>query len=155
MGEERGEAVMQLHVGSVAAFQPNKEQIESYLERLELFMIANKFPEDRRVPALIGSEAYEVLRNLLAPDLPQTKDSTVLTDTLKKHYSPKPLIIAEKFHFYRRTQQAEESTAEFEATLRKLALHCEFGTHLEEALLQISALSTFDGTVVAYHGCNG
>ena len=89
MGEERGEAVMQLHVGSVAAFQPNKEQIESCLERLELFMIANKFPEDRRVPALlsiIGSEAYEVLRNLLAPDLPQTKDSKVLTDTLKKHY---------------------------------------------------------------------
>ena len=42
MGEERGEVVMQLHVSSVAAFQPNKEQIESYLERLELFMIANK-----------------------------------------------------------------------------------------------------------------
>ena len=90
MGEERGEAVMQLHVGSVAAFQPNKDQIVSYLERLELFMIANKFPD-----------------SLLAPDLPQTKDSKVLTDTLKKHYSPKPLIIAERFHFYRRTQHAE------------------------------------------------
>ena len=100
-------------------------------------MIANKFPEDHRVPALlsiIGSEAYKVLRNLLSPDLPQTKHSKVLTDALKKHYSPKPLIIAERFHFYRRTQQVEESTAEFEATLRKLALHCEFGTHLEEAL---------------------
>ena len=103
MGEERGEALMQLHVGSVTSFQPNKEQIESYMERLDLFMIANKFPEDCRVPALlsiIGSEAYEVLRNLLAPDLSQTKDSKVLTDTLKKHYSPKPLIIAERFHFY-------------------------------------------------------
>ena len=84
--------------------------------------------------SIIGSEAYEVLRNLLAPDLPQTKDSKVLTDTLKKPYSPKPLIIAERFHFYRRTQQAEESTAEFEAALRKLSLHCEFETHLEEAL---------------------
>ena len=62
MGEERGEAVIRLHFGSVAAFQPNKEQIESYLERLELFMITNKFPEDRRVPAhlsIIGSEAMK------------------------------------------------------------------------------------------------
>ena len=124
-------------VGCIGKFKPNKESIDAYLERVDIYLTANNFPNDRRVAAflsIVGGEAYEVLRNLLAPAKPSTKSFDVLVQTLQKHYSPKPLVIAERFHFYRRNQNTGESIAEFEAALRKLALHCEFGDHLSEAL---------------------
>ena len=58
----------------------------------------------------------------------------VLEDTLRQHYQPTVVVIAERFHFHRRAQGSEESVAEFLAELRRLAMHCDFKTHLNEAL---------------------
>ena len=130
-------SVLTTAIGSIAAFQPESERIESYLERVELYMTANNFPEGRKVAALlsiVGGTAYEILRSLLAPALPQTKSYTVLVDTLQKHYAPKPLVIAERFHFHRRDHKSGESIAEYIAELRKLSIHCEFGDYLNQAL---------------------
>ena len=44
------------------------------------------------------------------------------------------MVIAKRFHFHKRVQAADESIAEFDAALRKLAIHCEFGEMLEEIL---------------------
>ena len=124
-------------VGSIAAFQPESERIDPYLERLQLYLTANNFPDERKVAALltlVGSTAYEVLRSLLAPALPQTKTYDELVQVLRNHYAPKPMVIAERFHFHRRNQQSGESIAEYIAELRKLALHCEFGDYLNQAL---------------------
>ena len=57
-----------------------------------------------------------------------------LTQTLKRHFEPKPLVIAERFHFHRRNQIATESVSEYVAQLRRLATHCEFGEFLNDAL---------------------
>ena len=124
-------------VGTIAVFQPESERVESYLERVELYLTANRFPDERRVAALlsiIGGTAYEVLRSLLAPALPQTKTYAELVETLKRHFSPKPLIIAERFHFHRRAQNPGESVTQYMAELRRLSIHCEFGDYLEQAL---------------------
>ena len=43
-------------------------------------------------------------------------------------------MIAERFHFHRRIQALDESIADFDAALRKLATNCEFGQTLEETL---------------------
>ena len=43
-------------------------------------------------------------------------------------------MITERFHFHRRNQAPEESVANFVAQLRRLATHCQFGEHLNEAL---------------------
>ena len=48
--------------------------------------------------------------------------------------APQLVVIAERFHFYRRSQGAGESVAAFLADLRKLAINCSFGTFLDEAL---------------------
>ena len=85
-------------VGSVTAFRPKSENIASYLERVELYFTANNFPAERKVPALlsiIGANTYEVLRSLLAPNLPQNKSYGDLVRKLKEHHAPKPLVIAE------------------------------------------------------------
>jgi len=110
----------------MAAFQPKSEQIDSYLERLELYLTANNFPSRRKVPALltlVGSPAYDVLRSLLAPDRPQDNTYDEIIQVLKAHYVPKPLAIAERFHFHRCNQHNGESITEYVAELRRLALH--------------------------------
>ena len=110
-------------IGAIAAYQPDAEKIESYLERVELYMLANNFLEDRKVPALltlVGASTYELLHSLVVPALPQTKSYEDLVSALKKHYSPPPLVIAERFHFHRRSQNPGETIAQYMAELRKL-----------------------------------
>ena len=43
---------------------------------------------------------YNLLRNLLAPVAPMNKSLDEAVSTLKAHYEPKPLVIAERFHFH-------------------------------------------------------
>ena len=57
-----------------------------------------------------------------------------LRRSLKRHYQPNVVVIAERFQFHRRTQGPEESVAEFLTELRRLAMHCDFKNHLTEAL---------------------
>ena len=83
---------------------------------------------------LVGSTTYEVIRSLLAPTLPQDKTYDEIVEVLKAHYAPKPMVIAERFHFHRRNQQNGETISDYIAELRKLALHCEFGDYLDQAL---------------------
>ena len=84
--------------------------------------------------SVIGSKTYALLRSLTAPDMPSTKSLEALIDALMKHYEPKPLLIAERFHFNRRNQAAGESIAEYAAELRRLAVTCEFQDFLDDAL---------------------
>jgi len=124
-------------VGSLSAFKPKNENIEAYLERVQLYFEANGIEDDKRVAVLltvIGSDIYALLRSLLAPVKPREKSFKELSDTLHHHFDPKPLVIAERFHFHRRNQASGESISEYVAELRRLATHCEFGDYLEQAL---------------------
>ena len=56
------------------------------------------------------------------------------TAALKKHFEPKRVVIAERFHFHKRNQAMGESIADYDAAFRRLATHCKFGNHLEDAL---------------------
>lgn len=82
---------------------------------------------------MIGGKTYDLLRNL-SPTDPKDKTFAQLVELLKGHFEPKPLVIAERFHFHKRNQAASESVAKFIAELWRLARHCEFKTFLEEAL---------------------
>ena len=84
--------------------------------------------------SVVGCTTYRLLRNLLAPASPKDKSFKEIVDTLKAHFEPKPLVIAERFHFHRRNQNSGESVAMYVAELRRLATHCAFEAYLEEAL---------------------
>ena len=43
-------------------------------------------------------------------------------------------MIAQRFHFHKCDQLEGGSIADYDARLRKLATHCNFADHLEEAL---------------------
>ena len=113
------------------------DSIQAYLELGSLYFEANDIAEDKQVPILlilIGAQTYSLLRDLVAPNSPGELLFTQLSEVLSFHFQPRRLVIAERFQFHRRTQAAGERIAEFDAALRKLTTHCEFGETLEEAL---------------------
>ena len=123
--------------GQIAEFRPEAETITAYLERTKLFFTANDVPEQKQVSVLlsvIGRKTYALLRSLLAPTLPQDKPYSALVEILTRHFDPKPLVIAERFHFHRQNQAPDEMVAEYIAELRRLSTHCEFGDYLDPAL---------------------
>ena len=122
--------------GKLSEFHPEAESISAYLERVELFFMANSIADDKKVAvflSVIEGKTYSLLRDLLAPEKPHDKSLSVFIK-LKEHYEPKPLVITERFYFHRRDQGANESIAEYIAELRCLAISCEFGKYLNDAL---------------------
>ena len=103
-------------IGRIEEFDESKEDIKVYLERLQHCMAANKItipPADQAdaiesrvsvILTVIGASKYGVLRNLLTPAVPNTKTYTELVHTLKAHFKPQSLVIAERFRFYHRDQ---------------------------------------------------
>ena len=125
-------------LGSIESFKPGSEDWNAYSERFEQYVIANEIKEEKKIVATflttIGSKTYNVLRDLLAPAKPSEVKFDELVKTLRDHYEPKPIIIAERFHFHKREQHEGEGVAVYSAALKKCSEHCAFGTFLEEAL---------------------
>ena len=126
------------YYGKIEEFQLENESISGYLERIELYFSANAVEEGKQVAvflSVIGTKTYTLLRNLLAPTKPKEVSLASLTGALKNHFEPKRVVIAERFHFYRRNQEPGESIADYVAELRRLSTHCNFeAAQLEEAL---------------------
>ena len=123
--------------GTLKAFEPESENISTYLERVHLYFEANGIQAAKQTSVLltvIGAKNYSIIRSLVAPALPKDKGFDELEGVLKAHFQPKPLLIAEHFRFYQRAQAAGESVQDFVADLRRLAISCEFGEFLDQAL---------------------
>ena len=76
----------------------------------------------------LGAKNYSLLHSLVAPENPKDKTHTDLVEKLRSHFEPKPLVIEERFNFYRQIKASGESMVDFVAALRKMATNCEFGT---------------------------
>ena len=113
-------------------FQPEEHSIASYLERVELYFVTNDTNSDKKVPVFlsaVGIRTYSLLRDLLAPAKLKDQTFQTLANTLKDHFEPKKVVIAERFHFHRRNQAPGETVAQFVAAeLRRLATHCNFSS---------------------------
>ena len=125
-------------LGSLEPFDTTKEDWSAYTERFDQFILANDIQGEKKIVAtflpIVGSKTYNLLRDLLAPTKPSSRKYKELVEVLAKHYDPKPLVIAERFHFHKRDQNEGQSVAEFSAALKKASERCEFNAFLEEAL---------------------
>ncbi|XP_077554845.1 uncharacterized protein LOC144169516 [Haemaphysalis longicornis] len=125
------------HLGKLSEFHPRTQNFDSYLERFELFIIANDVIQEKVLPVFltaIGAEAYEVLRSLVVPDAPANKTFAEGKQLLQAHYRPSSLVIAERGKFNRRVQHEQESVEDFIVELKHLARKCDFGEFLNDAL---------------------
>ncbi|XP_060075467.1 uncharacterized protein K02A2.6-like [Ylistrum balloti] len=124
-------------VGRIGEYVEGKEDFQCYTERLEQYFAANKVANDKRVAvflAVVGAHTYSLLRDLITPDIPSTKTKVELKQTLKLHFRPKPLVIAERFKFHSRKQNDTETISDYLASLKRLSVDCDFGDFLNQAL---------------------
>ena len=124
-------------IGNVGPYDKNVEDFKSYSERVTLFMTANDVKEEKQVAvflSVLGAQTYKLLKSLLTPESLEKKSVDELIKVLETHFSPKHLVIAERFRFWRRDQLEGESITQYSAELRRLSTHCKFDTFLPQAL---------------------
>ena len=125
-------------IGVVGPYNEVEEEFESYTARLESFFIANDITEENKklhsFLAMIGFKLYNLVETLMDPIKPSACTYDDIIKAIKAHYSPKVLVIFERFKFYKRNQEIGENVSQYVAGLKALARTCEFGTNLKEML---------------------
>ncbi|XP_062606687.1 uncharacterized protein K02A2.6-like [Saccostrea cucullata] len=124
-------------IGRIDIFDNNVETWNSYSERLDQYFVCNDVKEEKKVPALlslIGGKTYQLLRGLTAPTKPADVEYAALVKILGDHLNPPPVVISERFRFYKRDQREGESIRDYIADLRRLSEHCAFKDSLNESL---------------------
>ncbi|XP_039519644.1 uncharacterized protein K02A2.6-like [Pimephales promelas] len=124
-------------IGNIGQFDENVEQWSLYTERFEYFLQANAIEGEKIVPtflSVMGAKTFTLLRSLVQPRKPGESTYAEIVAVLSAHFSPKPLVIAERFRFHKRNQEEGETITMFVAALKKLSEHCEFGDVLNDTL---------------------
>lgn len=114
-----------------------RESWSQYADRMEQYFIANDIDDRKKASvflATIGPAAFRTIGNLVAPRKPSEESYARLTKVMSDFYNPSPLVTVQRYKFYSRFRQPEESVSTFVAELRNLAKDCDFGTALEDNL---------------------
>uniref|UniRef100_A0A1X7UU53 Retrotransposon gag domain-containing protein n=1 Tax=Amphimedon queenslandica TaxID=400682 RepID=A0A1X7UU53_AMPQE len=125
-------------IGATVPFEATSSQWSSYCERLTECFIANGITDRRKKVAVllsvVGGPTYDPLRDLFAPEKPNTKTFNELVTKLRGYLEPKPTVIAETYKLYQRQQKPDKTISEYMAALRRLAAICQFNDFFEQAL---------------------
>ncbi|XP_052752691.1 uncharacterized protein LOC128201082 [Galleria mellonella] len=125
-----------MSVGKVSEFNVGNGAWSAYVERLNMYFVANEVKPELKLPTLIsvmGDEAYELLSNLADPRKPSDLTYKDAVELLRQHLQPTPSVLAERHRFRQRRQGVDENITSYVAELKKLARHCQF-KDLEENL---------------------
>ena len=138
--------------GHLEHFDPETGNFNSYVARFEQFLCANSIKikvnvedteeeiENPQVVAMfvtfVGPSTFEILEKLLVPKT-ITSDGVNYTNVvklLKEHYKATTFKIFERFQFWKREQQSEESIADYVIGLKEKVKNCDFGDFYKEAM---------------------
>ena len=126
---------MSVH-GKIYQFILSQETWSSYTERLGYYFVANDVQDPAKKKTILltvcGPSPFQLLKNLLEPNTPESKSYADLVDLLRNHFNPTPSVIMQRFKFNTRTRKDSESVATCVAELKYLGEHCEFGDKLNE-----------------------
>ncbi|XP_036150440.1 uncharacterized protein K02A2.6-like [Monomorium pharaonis] len=110
-------------------FRLHKDDWETFTEQMEQLFIANDTKEEKKAAQIlvrVDTEAFKLMKQLLAPDKVATKKYDDIVKVMNKHLNPKPSEVMERCKFNQAKQEESESVADFAAKLKKLALNCNF-----------------------------
>ena len=85
-------------IGKTEAFDESNDDWNAYVERIEQYFIANEIKYNKQVAvmlSLMGNKTHGLLRNLATPAKPSSLSFKTIIETLQKHLSPRPLLVAE------------------------------------------------------------
>ena len=119
-----------------------------YLERLEFYFTAHDIgvpaseaqaaqADRKKFAHLISSlskEVYSTLRSLCLPNSPADKTFQQVCDLLKGYYKVQTSTTTASFAFRNCVQKPAERLIDFSNRLKRAAVPCEFGEHLDRAL---------------------
>ncbi|GFX47347.1 transposon Tf2-9 polyprotein [Trichonephila clavipes] len=120
-------------------FDEENENLDSFIERFETYLNVQNVPIANRAKVFVSSlsaKLYQLLKNLLAPDIPSDQTLDKLKDALKKHLTPKPLIIPSRHKFLNRKQTEGEGISTYIAELRALAMNCDYDKDMLNIMLR-------------------
>ena len=129
--------------GHIKEFDPTKETIDDFRQRFEFYCTANNIKSDDEAQqarkkalfiTMLGQTTFVKLRDLASPNDITTLSLDQVIELLTAHYRPQIIEIAERYKFFKRTQEDQERTTDFIAALRRLAMTCKFGQYLDTAL---------------------
>ena len=103
---------------------------------LESKQITDDAVKRARLLTACGKKAYTLFRSLVAPAKLNEKSFSELLEVMKSHKDPKPSKILSRFRFSKCHRGPSQTVADFIAELRRAAEHCEFGTTLEDRLME-------------------
>lgn len=113
--------------------QNETENVSEYIGMVEDFFYSNDISRNKQQMALflstIGEESCKLLHELLALEC----DSTNMLQT-SKSVKPKPTMYEERYKFYARNQQGDESVFEYITALNELSVNCKFQDYFDDAL---------------------
>ena len=90
-------------IGNLGPFDEKCVKFSDYAGRFEVYVAANGLEDEKKVNvflAVIGPDAYKLLKNLCDPDNPSAKTFTALSQLLQGHCEPAPTVIAERHKFW-------------------------------------------------------
>ncbi|GFU76889.1 uncharacterized protein K02A2.6 [Trichonephila clavipes] len=120
-------------------FDEENENFDSFIERFETYLDVQNVPIANRAKVFVSSlsaKLYQLLKNLLAPDIPSYQTLDKLKDALKKHLTPKPLIIPSRHKLLNRKQTEGEGISTYIAELRALAMNCDYDKDMLNIMLR-------------------
>ena len=116
--------------GSVSAFDPSKEDLTSYEERLRYYFVANDVTDGTKKRSILlaacRAPVYKLIRSLVQAEKLDSTPYEELVKIVKNHYNPKPSVIMQRYKFNTRTRTTGESITAYVAALKDQAQHCEF-----------------------------
>ena len=118
-------------------FDPAVESVDDYKERFDFHCTATEVKQDRQKALFlsrIGREVFAKVKTLASPRSLADLNLPQIMELMQEHYKKDTIEIAERFKFFKRVQQEQETLANYLAELRKLAKHCNFGNYLDTAL---------------------
>ena len=141
---------MALHGNLDAFISTDGDDWTVYLARLDQYYKANKIEDGRKKAVfltVIGDTTFRLLQSLIAPAKVDDETLSELSQVLSGHFSPKRLVIPERFCFWNRTQNRGENYQDFVAELRRLSRNCDFGDTLEETIRDRFVCGILDSAV--------
>ena len=125
--------------GATSPFDPTQEDWTTYVERLEMYFLANEFGEVARKRAVLlsarGPTAYRRIRNPAQPDKPSEIRYDNIIQLFSDHYFPSQSVSAQRFRFNSSCRCSGEIVAEYVAELRRISEHyCQFADSLDAML---------------------
>ncbi|GFY09551.1 retrovirus-related Pol polyprotein from transposon 412 [Trichonephila clavipes] len=134
-------------------FDEENENFDSFIERFETYLDVQNVPIANRAKVFVSSlsaKLYQLLKNLLAPDIPSDQTLDKLKDALKKHLTPKPLIIPSRHKFLNRKQTEGEGISTYIAELRALAMNCDYDKDMLSIMLRDVFVSGLRDKMILY-----